>query len=125
MTHWERLEAALAGKPVDHVPVSLWRRFPVIDLDPAKLAEGTLHDRQSELDLAGAKGRFAGLLAGGLDQDGTLLHGPVEAIQREVRDAIAQTGGRRLLVAPGCVAPIATPDAHYRAVVEAATGMLP
>jgi len=72
-----------------------------------------------------AKGRFAGLLAGGLDQDGTLLHGPVEAIQREVRDAIAQTGGRRLLVAPGCVAPIATPDAHYRAVVEAATGMLP
>jgi len=328
MTHWERLEAALAGKPVDHVPVSLWRRFPVIDLDPARLAEATVawqrdydfdlvkfmsagtygvedwgavsdykdspigtrvivkpgltsaeawprlaklsptegrlgmevkaislaaealkgevpilatvfnpltlacklagdrvfadlrrhpdlleaglaiiaqttidfaraclragahglffstqmasyrclneaehrrfgvhydrmvldalagesrftmlhlhgndvmfsqaldhpanmvnwHDRHSELDLAGAVGRFNGLLAGGLDQDGTLLNGPVDAIKREVHDAIAQTQGRRLLIAPGCVVPIATPAAHYRAVGEAVMEMLP
>jgi hypothetical protein len=29
-------------------------------------------------------------------------------------------GGRRLMIAPGCVVPIATPDAHYRAVIDAA-----
>ena len=36
-----------------------------------------------------------------------------------MRDAIAQTGGRRLMIAPGCVIPIATPEAHYRAVIDA------
>jgi len=82
------------------------------------------HDRHSELDLAGAMGRFGGLLAGGVDQAGTLQRGPVEAIQAQVRDAVAQTGGRRLLIAPGCVVPIATPEAHYRAVVEAVAGKL-
>ena len=39
MTHWERVTAAVAGQAVDRVPVSLWRHFPEIDLDPARLAE--------------------------------------------------------------------------------------
>ena len=54
----------------------------------------------------------------------TLPQGPIEAIKREVRDAIAQTGGRRLMIAPGCVIPIATPEAHYRAVVDAVNEVL-
>jgi uroporphyrinogen decarboxylase len=81
------------------------------------------HDRRSELDLAGATQRFGGLLAGGLNEAATLPHGPIEAIQREVRDAIAQTNGRRLMIAPGCVVPIATPDAHYRAVIDTVSEM--
>jgi len=40
-----------------------------------------------------------------------------------VRNAIAQTGGRRLMIAPGCVVPIATPEAHYRAVIDAVNEM--
>ncbi len=77
------------------------------------------HDRRSDLDLAGAMGRFDGLLVGGLNEAVTLPNGAIEAIKREVRDAIAQTNGRRLMIAPGCVIPIATPDAHYRVVIDA------
>ena len=66
---------------------------------------------------------FGGLLVGGLNEDVTLPQGPVEAIKAEVRDAIAQTGGRRLMIAPGCVIPIATPESHYRAVIEAVSEM--
>jgi uroporphyrinogen decarboxylase len=77
------------------------------------------HDRSSDLDLAGAMSRFSGLLAGGLNQEVTLAKGPIDAIKGEVREAIAQTQGRRLLIAPGCVVPIATPDSHYRAVIDA------
>ncbi|MDR3418581.1 MAG: uroporphyrinogen decarboxylase family protein [Nevskia sp.] len=77
------------------------------------------HDRHTELNLAAAMSRFPGLLAGGIDQD-ALPTSSIAAIKAQVRDAIAQTKGRRLLIAPGCVVPIATPDAHYRAVLEAA-----
>jgi len=37
-----------------------------------------------------------------------------------VRDAIAQTGGRRLMIGPGGVAAIAAPERNIRAVVEEA-----
>ena len=77
------------------------------------------HDRRSELSLAAMTSRFGGLLVGGLNEVATLPNGPVAAIKAEVRDAVAQTGGRRLMIAPGCVIPIATPEAHYRAVIEA------
>lgn len=77
------------------------------------------HDRRSDLNLAGARQRFGGLLVGGLNELTTLPQGPIEAIKGEVRDAVAQTNGRRLMIAPGCVIPIATPDAHYRAVIDA------
>ena len=77
------------------------------------------HDRRGELSLKSALGRVPGLLVGGLSEDVTLPEGPAEAIKAEVRDAIAQTGGKRLMIGPGCVIPIATPEAHYRAAVEA------
>lgn len=78
------------------------------------------HDRRVRPDLRDASRRFGGLLVGGLDEANTLANGPVEAIRAEVRQAIAETGGSRLMLAPGCVLPIATPDAHVRAVIEAA-----
>ena len=81
------------------------------------------HDRRSDLNLAGAKQRFGGLLVGGLNEQATLPHGPIEAIKGEVYDAVAQTNGRRLMIAPGCVIPVATPDAHYRAVIDAVSEM--
>ncbi|MDR3671571.1 MAG: uroporphyrinogen decarboxylase family protein [Holophaga sp.] len=81
------------------------------------------HDRHSEMTLAGGMGRFNGLLAGGLDHEGTLMKGSVEAIKEQVRDAITQTKGRRLMIAPGCVGQVPTPDANYRAVMEAVAEM--
>jgi len=40
-------------------------------------------------------------------------------VQAEVRDAIAQVGGRGLIVGPGCVFPLNTPAAHLDAARRA------
>ena len=70
--------------------------------------------------LSAALERFPKLLVGGVEENRTLTRGPHDAIRAEVRDAIAQTGGRRLMVGSGCVLLVATPDAHIRAAVDAA-----
>lgn len=77
------------------------------------------HDRLTEPGLREAGKGFPGLLAGGLDEGATLLGAGTEATRREVHDAIAQTGGRRLLVAPGCVLRIDTPAEQIKAVLQA------
>ncbi len=77
------------------------------------------HDRLTEPALKEGMQRFSGLLAGGISERRTLLKGPVAAVQAEVRDAIAQTGGRRLMIAPGCVVPVNTPPENLRAAREA------
>lgn len=58
---------------------------------------------------------FDGALVGGVTEP-VLVHGPVEKLREQVRDAFQQTGGRRLMVAAGCVTPIITPDEHIAAV---------
>jgi uroporphyrinogen decarboxylase len=80
------------------------------------------HDRITWPSLREAQERFGGLLVGGVNDRTTLLNGPVAAIQAEVRDAIAQTGGRRLVVGPSCVIPTTTPVEHVRAAIEAVRG---
>jgi uroporphyrinogen decarboxylase len=78
------------------------------------------HDRLTAPPLAEASRRFAGGLVAGLAESKTLLEGPGEAAGDEARDAIRQAGGRGLILSPGCVLPLAVPDAHLRAVVNAA-----
>ena len=77
------------------------------------------HDRLTAPTLADARARFTGGLVGGLGEGRTLLQGPSEAAAAEAREAIAQTAGRGILVGPGCVLPLATPDAHLAAVLSA------
>ena len=77
------------------------------------------HDRTAGPALAAAASRFRGVLVGGLDEHGTLRNGSAEAIEAEVRDARAQTGGRRLVLGPGCVAPIALPQENIAALMRA------
>jgi uroporphyrinogen decarboxylase len=77
------------------------------------------HDRLTAPRLGDAHRRFAGALVGGLSEGRTLLNGPPEAVAAEVRDAVAQTGGLGVMIGPGCVLPLATPDAHLAAVVAA------
>jgi uroporphyrinogen decarboxylase len=73
------------------------------------------HDRRSAPSLAEARQRTLRCLAGGIDEEETILHGDEEAIQAQVRDAIAQVQGERLIIAPGCVVPTTTPESHLRA----------
>src|SRR5262245_1380412 len=52
MDHWARIEAAIAGRAVDRVPVALWRHFPHDDQDAGKLAARTLEwQRAWDFDL--------------------------------------------------------------------------
>ena len=77
------------------------------------------HDRVTTPTLADAHRRFSGALVGGLSESRVLRSGPPAAIAAQVTDAIDQTGGIGLVVAPGCVLPLATPDAHLAAVIAA------
>ncbi len=77
------------------------------------------HDRKTWPSLAEGKKIFPGAVAGGIDEWGTLVNGTREQIQDQVRDAVQQTGGTGLVIAPGCVIPIDTPEENIRAVREA------
>jgi uroporphyrinogen decarboxylase len=77
------------------------------------------HDRLTWPTLSQARQRFAGLLVGGINEWHTLLSGPMEQIQAEIKEAIVQTSGRGLLVGPGCVIPGHTPPDHIRAARQA------
>jgi uroporphyrinogen decarboxylase len=60
-------------------------------------------DRRAGPSLADGQARVPGAVCGGLDQWTTLKDGPPESAEAEARDAIAQTGGRGLIVSAGCV----------------------
>lgn len=78
------------------------------------------HDRLTAPTLKAGAGRFKGAVVGGVEELGLLVKGSEAEVRAQVRDAIAQTGGRRLLVGPGCVAGIAAPEHNIRAVIEEA-----
>jgi uroporphyrinogen decarboxylase len=75
------------------------------------------HDRLTPPALGDALRRFAGAVVGGLNEGVTLRRGPAGSVVAEVEEAIRQTGGRGLMVGPGCVLPLDVPDAHLEAVV--------
>ena len=78
------------------------------------------HDRLTPPPLDEAQKRFRGAVVGGIAELDTLVTGTPDEVRAQVRDAIERTGGRRLVVGPGCVAGIHAPEANFRAVVEEA-----
>jgi uroporphyrinogen decarboxylase len=76
------------------------------------------HDRLTEPTLGDGKRRFAGAVVGGLDEWQTLRTGSVDEVVRETLEAIAQTQGTGLIVAPGCVLPLDVPDTSLDSVVR-------
>jgi uroporphyrinogen decarboxylase len=77
------------------------------------------HDRLTAPSLGDALRRSSGAVVGGLNENETLLAGPASAVATEVADAIRQTEGRGLIIAPGCVLPLAVPDEFLEAAVTA------
>ncbi len=71
-------------------------------------------DRLTGPSLSEALSRTDKCLMGGLDERGPLVHGGTQQIEQEIRDAIAQTGGRRLILANGCSIPDETPEDWLR-----------
>ncbi|MBI3373312.1 MAG: uroporphyrinogen decarboxylase [Betaproteobacteria bacterium] len=80
------------------------------------------HDRLTPPSLAQALPRFSGALVGGVAERDLLVTGTAGEVHAQVRDAIVQTGGKQLIVGPGCVVAIAAPEANLRAAVDAARG---
>ena len=70
--------------------------------------------------LAEARRMTGKAVMGGLEQRGALVGGPAEAIEEQVRQAVAETGGERLLLAPGCSVPPRAREANLAAMMRAA-----
>jgi uroporphyrinogen decarboxylase len=77
------------------------------------------HDRKTPPSLREAAARYSGCLAGGIDEWDTLAKRTPDESAAEVREALAQTGGRRHLVAAGCVIPVDLSDDRLEAVRSA------
>ena len=81
------------------------------------------HDRRTSPSLQEAQALFPRVVRlGGLDEGEALLKGSQGEVRAQVQDALAQTGGRRLILGAGCVMLTTTPDENIRAACEAATG---
>jgi uroporphyrinogen decarboxylase len=78
-------------------------------------------DRIAGPSLREARGMTSKCLMGGWNEFGALSNGPESAILEEAEDAVAQTGGRKFILANGCSVPDDTDEKwlHYaRDVVE-------
>jgi uroporphyrinogen decarboxylase len=81
-------------------------------------------DRRTAPALAEGRAAVPGAVIGGLDQWATLRDGTPEVAAAQALDAVAQTGGTGLIVGPGCVLALDTPDDTVAAVVRALGGPL-
>jgi len=93
----ERLQRTIAGEPVDRPPVALWRHWPVDDQTPEGLAEfATNVTNWHEFFHSCKFVQFVAKKTNGVGRR-TLVLGTPEEIEAEVADAVAHTGGRRLI----------------------------
>lgn len=75
------------------------------------------HDRETGITLAEGLSQIKGAASGGVDHWSLHQESPEQTIA-EVKDAIEQTNGRRLLLGTGCVAMTTTPLRNIRALRE-------
>ena len=76
-------------------------------------------DRQTGVGLAEVAKALPGkTVMGGIDEAGPVVHGDVAALAAEIRDAVRQTGGRRLILAGGCSVPDDIPPQHLQAAAQ-------
>ncbi|HET7266317.1 MAG TPA: uroporphyrinogen decarboxylase family protein [bacterium] len=92
--------------------------FDLFDDYPVQIVNW--HSRETAPTIADARRRISTCLACGVDAWNTLSRGTPEAVVAEVRDAVAQTGGRGHIVTTGCVMPVDTPESNIRAALAAA-----
>jgi uroporphyrinogen decarboxylase len=80
------------------------------------------HDRETAPSLKEAQktcevSETSQVFCGGLRQDTLALGNPAQ-VQQEAEDAIAQTGGRRLILSTGCVVPVIASHGNLSAVIS-------
>lgn len=85
---------------------------------PTPAVSWSIHN-QGNPSLAEGRKISGRAVMGGLGQRASLLYGPPPAVITEARSAVESTGGRGLLLAPGCSVPPRARDANLAAIVEA------
>jgi uroporphyrinogen decarboxylase len=85
---------------------------------PAQAISWSVHN-QGNPTLSEGRRLSGKAVMGGLGQRSTLLYGPPPEIESEVRRVVGETGGRGLLVAPGCSVPPRTREANLAAMAAA------
>jgi uroporphyrinogen decarboxylase len=113
---------------LDRLPSEAW--FNVVHLCGSHLHFGLSRDlpapaiswsvhNQGNPTLAEGRKISGKAVMGGLGQRSTLLYGPPREVEAETRRAIGETGGRGLILAPGCSVPPRAGDANLAAMVSA------
>jgi uroporphyrinogen decarboxylase len=127
LDEWRRFELPLAKRILEEARarslllfVHVHGRNPYF-ADVARLPADALnwHDRLTSPSLAAGRREFPGAVVGGIDEWGTLRSGDVARIEAEVRDVERQTGGRRVIIGPGCALPVDVDDEALRSVLTA------
>jgi uroporphyrinogen decarboxylase len=80
------------------------------------------HDREAGPSLKDGYEQSKKTVCGGWRQWETIALGDRNTVAQEADDAIAQMGGRNLILGTGCVTPIITPDSCLRAAAHPRTG---
>ncbi len=111
------LDEAGAGQILLHIH-GVNVMFDLFDDYPVQIVNW--HARETAPTIADARRRVSASLACGIDAWNTLAKRTPDDVAAEVRDAIAQTGGRGHIVTTGCVMPVDTPEANIRAAIAAA-----
>ena len=93
----------------DYPPEAEWEVREYVRFILEQLAKRKSHLRVKHINL------FE-LIVTHLRDRNLLDRGPVEAIHAQIRDALAQTEGRGMILAPCCVIPTTTPPDHLQAV---------
>jgi uroporphyrinogen decarboxylase len=70
------------------------------------------HDREVGPSLAEMRKRTKKCLVGGIGHNTTLVHGTQAKVEAQVRDAWRQVNRRGLILGPGCVASLESPEAN-------------
>jgi len=114
-----RVLAAAAGAPFNVLHVCK-RRNLLLELGDYPVAAFSWASTEpTNPTLREAQGRLRAAAMGGISQDGALQAPDPGAALAEYAAALAETGGRRWLAAPGCSIPPTTPVANLRAVRDA------
>jgi len=85
---------------------------------PAQAVSWSIHN-QGNPSLREGRDIAGRAVMGGLSQRATLVYGPGSQIEAEARAAVKDTGGRGLLLAPGCSVPPRVRDANLAAMMSA------
>ena len=113
------LDPLPAGTPL---LLHLHGESPMLELED-RYPPGALswHDRRVGPPLADVWRQQRRPVSGGIDEAAIVSMTPAE-VAAQARDAARQTGGRGVLVTPGCVIPVATPGANILAALRAVQG---